>query len=61
MMGIGNYAVILFGLAFIVGGLALYRLARRASPERRYFRITAYIQMFMLILLGTMFIIIGIL
>lgn len=60
-MNAGNAVAILFGIAFIVGGWALYVAARRASADRRFFRLSAYSQMFALLFAGVVFIVIGVL
>jgi hypothetical protein len=57
-MDSGNYIPILLGIAFYIIGLALYRA--RAGSDRRLFRMTAYIQMLMLVFFGTMLIVMGI-
>jgi hypothetical protein len=60
-MNPGNVVALLFGIGFIVGALLLYRAARRASGERRFFRLSAYSQMAVLFFAGAMFILIGLL
>ena len=60
-MNAGNAVPVSLGLVLVVIGLVLYRTARRASAERRLFRVGAYIQMFVLIFAGAFFIVIGIL
>jgi uncharacterized membrane protein len=61
IMNAGNAVPVSLGLVLVVIGLVLYRTARRAPAERRYFRFGAYVQMFVLIFAGAFFIVIGIL
>jgi hypothetical protein len=60
-MNIGSVVAIIFGLGFVVAGWALYVMARRASPDRRYFRMSAYAEMVVLMFTGIVFIAAGIL
>jgi multisubunit Na+/H+ antiporter MnhE subunit len=59
-MNFGSVVAIIFGLGFVVGAWALYVMARRASPDRRYFRMSAYAEMVVLIFAGIIFIVAGI-
>lgn len=60
-MDYGSIFTILFGVAFVVFGLSLYVLARRASPDRRFFRMSAYAEMVVFTITGLVFIVIGVL
>jgi heme/copper-type cytochrome/quinol oxidase subunit 2 len=60
-MDYGSVFTILFGLAFVVFGVTLYIVARRASPDRRFFRMSAYTEMVVLTITGVIFIVIGVL
>jgi hypothetical protein len=60
-MNPGNIVALLFGIGFIIGAWLLYRAARRASDEQRFFRLGAYSQMAVLFFAGVMFILIGLL
>jgi multisubunit Na+/H+ antiporter MnhE subunit len=60
-MNFGSVVAIIFGLGFVVAAWALYVMARRASPERRYFRMSAYAEMVVLTFAGIIFITAGIL
>jgi hypothetical protein len=60
-MNFGSVVAIIFGLGFVVAAWALYVMARRASPDRRYFRLSAYSEMVVLTFAGIIFITAGIL
>jgi hypothetical protein len=60
-MSAANTVALLFGLGFVIAAFFLYRAARRASEDRRFFRLSAYSQMVVLFFAGVVFILIGLL
>ena len=60
-MNAASIVAIIFGVGFVIGAWALFVMARRASPDRRYFRMSAYSEMVVLTFAGIMFIVVGIL
>ncbi|MCJ7422826.1 hypothetical protein MUP01_00960 [Candidatus Bathyarchaeota archaeon] len=61
MMSVGSIVAILFGIGFVIAGCGLYVMAKRASADRRFFRLGAYSQMIVLFFAGIVFIIMGVL
>jgi hypothetical protein len=60
-MNAGNAVALLFGVGFVTAAWFLFRAARRASEDRRFFRLGAYSQMVVLFFAGVVFILIGLL
>jgi multisubunit Na+/H+ antiporter MnhE subunit len=61
VMNTGSITAILFGTGFVVAGWALYKMAKRASADRRFFRLGAYSQMVVFFFAGITFIVLGVL